>query len=102
MQSPVEQHANATLTKLRPRYEVVYAIIDGPVGSKLDLPFFSKVNLRICGSMLENYGFAVSLLHIPESAKFRDEKKKEKLKKNAEAKVSMKTAARRPQGTGKT
>lgn len=102
-----KQLTKQKLSKLPPkidgaRYEVVYAIIDGPVGSKLDLPFFSKVNLRICGSMLDNYGFAVSLLHIPESAKFLDETRKEKLKKKAVPKVPTKKAAQRPPRAGKT
>ena len=77
------------------RYEVVFAIIDGPSGAKLDLPFFSKVNLRVCGRRLQNFGFTVSLLHIPESAKFLAEARKRKAKKQAVAKVAAKAAVPR-------
>ncbi|WP_193101098.1 DUF6119 family protein [Burkholderia sp. Z1] len=84
------------------RYEVVFAIIDGPLGAKLDLPFFSKVNLRICGKTLQNYGFTVSLLHIPESAKFLAEARKRKIKKQASGKTVTKTTVRRTNRAGKT
>ncbi|NIE84463.1 MULTISPECIES: DUF6119 family protein [unclassified Burkholderia] len=84
------------------RYEVVFAIIDGPSGAKLDLPFFSKVNLRICGKTLQNYGFTVSLLHIPESAKFLAEVRKRKIKRQASRKVVAKTPVRRINRAGKT
>lgn len=48
--------------------EVVYAIIDGPAGTPLDIPFFSKVTLQNCGKSLSAFGYSVSLMHIPESA----------------------------------
>jgi uncharacterized protein (TIGR04141 family) len=48
--------------------EVVYAIIDGPAGTPLDLPFFSKVTLQNCGKSISAFGYSVSLMHIPESA----------------------------------
>lgn len=50
--------------------EVVYAIIDGPAGAALDLPFFSKVTLQNCGKTIRSYGYRVSLMHIPESAAY--------------------------------
>ncbi|WP_165843584.1 DUF6119 family protein [Burkholderia reimsis] len=83
------------------RYEVVFAIIDGPFGAKLDLPFFSKVNLRVCGRALQNFGFTVSLLHIPESAKFLAEARKRKDKKQAGGGVAVKSAVRRAKRAGK-
>lgn len=48
--------------------EVVYAIIDGPIGTSLDTPFFSKVTLQNCGKSISAFGYSVSLMHIPESA----------------------------------
>ncbi len=48
--------------------EVVYAIIDGPAGSPLDIPFFSKVTLQNCGKSISAFGYSVSLMHIPESS----------------------------------
>lgn len=48
--------------------EVVYAIINGPAGTPLDLPFFSKVTLQNCGKSISAFGYSVSLMHIPESA----------------------------------
>lgn len=48
--------------------EVVYAIIDGPIGTSLDIPFFSKVTLQNCGKSISAFGYSVSLMHIPESA----------------------------------
>lgn len=49
-------------------HEVVYAIIDGPAGVSLDIPFFSKVTLQHCAKSISAFGYSVSLLHIPESA----------------------------------
>lgn len=49
-------------------HEVVYAIIDGPAGVSLDIPFFSKVTLQNCAKSISAFGYSVSLLHIPESA----------------------------------
>lgn len=48
--------------------EVVYAIIDGPAGTPLDIPFFSKVTLQNCSKSISAFGYSVSLMHIPESA----------------------------------
>lgn len=48
--------------------EVVFAIIDGPAGTPLDIPFFSKVTLQNCGKSISAFGYSVSLMHIPESA----------------------------------
>lgn len=48
--------------------EVVYAIIDGPAGTPLDIPFFSKVTLQNCGKSISAFGYSVCLMHIPESA----------------------------------
>ena len=43
-------------------------IIDGPAGTPLDIPFFSKVTLQNCGKSISAFGYSVSLMHIPESA----------------------------------
>lgn len=48
--------------------EIVYAIIDGPAGTSLDIPFFSKVTLQNCSKSISAFGYSVSLMHIPESA----------------------------------
>ncbi|USE77555.1 TIGR04141 family sporadically distributed protein [Cupriavidus gilardii] len=48
--------------------KVVYAIFDGPAGTPLDIPFFSKVTLQHCGKSISAFAYAVSLMHIPESA----------------------------------
>ena len=45
-------------------YEIVFAIISKP-GTKFDIPFFSKVNLRNAKKTLESFGYKVSLLEIP-------------------------------------
>lgn len=63
--------------------EIVYAIIDGPAGGSLDLPFFSKVNLQNCGKTISAYGFDVSLMHIPESAAYLTSKAAHKATKKA-------------------
>ncbi len=48
--------------------EVVFAIIHGAAGTKLDIPFFSKVTLQNCGKSISAFGYSVSLMHIPESS----------------------------------
>ncbi len=68
--------------------EVVYAIVDGPSGASLDIPFFSKVTLQNCGKSIAAFGYTVSLMHIPEStaylAKLEAKKLEKKSKKNAD------------------
>ena len=49
-------------------HEIVFAIIDGPAGKTLDLPFFSKVTLQNSGKSIAAYGYTVSIMHIPEAA----------------------------------
>lgn len=44
-------------------YEVIFAVISS-VGSDLDIPFFSKVNLRSARRRLEAFGYKVSLQKI--------------------------------------
>lgn len=48
--------------------DVIYAIIDGPASTALDIPFFSKVTLQNYGKTINSYGYGVKLMHIPESA----------------------------------
>ena len=67
-----KQLVNLDLPKLPNKFsaignEVVFAIIHGPVGTKLDIPFFSKVTLQNCGKSISAFGYSVSLMHIPES-----------------------------------
>ncbi|MDB3935632.1 TIGR04141 family sporadically distributed protein [Granulosicoccus sp.] len=45
-------------------YEVVYAIVDHTQRSTLELPFFSKVSLRVAVQRLKGMGYKVSLLRI--------------------------------------
>lgn len=81
-------------------FEVIYAIIDGPAGNTLDLPFFSKVNLETNCRDLRILGFDVLLLHIPESAKFLAKagakKKAKQAAKKAAKKVSKKAVKKLP------
>ena len=54
-------------TSARPNpsdYEIVFAIISKS-DAELNIPFFSKVNLRNAKNRLENLGYKVSLLKIP-------------------------------------
>lgn len=62
-------------------YDVVFAIVDGAAGSKLEIPFFSKVNLQNCARSIKAFGFGVKFLHIPESSSYLTKKKMEKAKK---------------------
>lgn len=62
-------------------YEVVFAIIDGPAGCTLGIPFFSKVNLQNSARLIRAFGFDVRLLHIPESAKHIAKVTKRRVKK---------------------
>jgi uncharacterized protein (TIGR04141 family) len=64
-------------------HEVIFAIIDGQSGVPLDLPFFSKVTLQNCCKSIVAFGYAVSLMHIPESAAYLAS---EKIKKAVKAK----------------
>lgn len=48
--------------------EVVFAIVDGKAGTKLDIPFFSKVTLQNCCKSIIAFGYSVSIMHIPESS----------------------------------
>ena len=60
-------HYKLQNTSTRPdpsEYEIVFAIIS-KLGTPLDIPFFSKVNLRNIKRTLENFGYKVSLLEIP-------------------------------------
>lgn len=71
--------------------EVVYAIIDGPASTPLDLPFFSKVTLQNCGKTIRSYGYGLSLLHIPESATYLAA-----VAANAARKAAKKTKSKAP------
>lgn len=68
-------------------YDVVFAIVDGPAGSVLELPFFSKVNLQNCVRSIKAFGFGVKFLHIPEAAVYLAKKKAEN-----DAKAAIKKA----------
>ena len=48
-------------------YKIVYAIISKSDGD-LDIPFFSKVNIRRISKILRTFGYTVSLLKIPTAA----------------------------------
>lgn len=74
-------------------YNVVYVIIDGPKGSPLDIPFFSKVTLEGCAKRLQRYGFSVNLMHVGESSSVLDKKKaKRKAAREAKKGVTVKLA----------
>lgn len=76
--------------------ELVYAIIDGPAGASLDIPFFSKVTLQNCGKSISAFGYSVSLMHIPESAvHLAGVAAKAAKKKAAKKKAAKKTASRK-------
>jgi len=45
-------------------YEVAYGVITSR-GRELQLPFFSKVNLRNATRLLQQFGYAVTLTPIP-------------------------------------
>lgn len=65
---PVEHRMADPDTPIEPRdYEVAYAII-GPANRRLQLPFFSQVNLRNAASLLTGIGFRVSLTEIQHDA----------------------------------
>ncbi|MCD4705514.1 TIGR04141 family sporadically distributed protein, partial [bacterium] len=44
-------------------YEIIYAIISKSE-KDLDIPFFSKINIRNAKRRLETFGYSVSLLKI--------------------------------------
>lgn len=69
---------------------LVYAIIDGPSTSTLDIPFFSKVTLQNCGKTISAFGYSVALMHIPESATYLAAKAKKSAKKKATKKTVKK------------
>lgn len=70
--------------------EIVYAIIDGPAGTALDIPFFSKVTLQNCAKSISAFGYSVSLMHIPESAAHLAAVAAKVIKKRATKKVGKK------------
>lgn len=86
--------------------EVVFAIVDGKVGSKLDIPFFSKVTLQNCCKSIVAFGYSVSIMHIPESsaylAKVQLKAKEKKIKKISEKKAAAKKAPQKSAATKAT
>lgn len=49
-------------------YEVVYAVISNGGSASLEMPLFSKINLRNAAQTLRSFGFNLSLLVIPMEA----------------------------------
>ena len=79
----VKQGGIALPLKIRAEdYDVVFAIIDGASGGKLEIPFFSKVNLRNCARSIRAFGFGIKFLHIPESTSYLSKKKTSKAAKS--------------------
>jgi len=80
--------------------EVVFAIVDGKAGAKLDIPFFSKVTLQNCCKSIVAFGYSVSIMHIPESLahleKVQLKAKEKKAKKTSEKKAVKKSKSRIP------
>ena len=64
-------------------YKIIYAIISDHAKDKLDIPFFSKINIRNAKRKLEGMGYKVYLYHIPIDATVVC---KESLKRNKQRK----------------
>ena len=71
-------------------YDLVYVIVDGPPGSALDIPFFSKVNLESSAKRLQRYGFTVKLMHVTESVSYSAKRAAKKAAKQAPKKTGQK------------
>jgi len=62
---------NAKRHPVPEQYRVVFAIISDSEGDELELPFFSRLNLRHVVRRLEGYGYKVSMAKIKVSEELR-------------------------------